>query len=78
MKTPMQQIKEVIENALWDHPNVHELIVNWIDDNMAELLLTEKEIIEEAFEDGLAHYPNDSDPRYSRDYYNENFNTKEQ
>jgi hypothetical protein len=49
MKTPMQQIKELLENALWDHPNVNELIVNWIDDNMSELLLTEREIIEDAF-----------------------------
>jgi hypothetical protein len=52
MKTPMQQIKELLENALWDHPNVNELIVNWIDDNMSELLLTEREIIEDAFFEG--------------------------
>lgn len=73
MKTPIQQIKEVIENALWDHPNVNESIVNWIDDNMSELLLTEKEIIEEAFLDGYTHSPDDGFPEYARDYYNEKF-----
>ena len=73
MKTPIQQIKEVIENALWDHPKVNELIVNWIDDNMSELLLTEKEIIEEAFLDGYTHSPDDGFPEYARDYYNEKF-----
>jgi hypothetical protein len=77
MKTPMQQIKEVIENALWDHPNVHELIVNWIDDNMAELMLTEREIIEDAFLHGCHSVPDDGFPISAKDYYNENFNNKE-
>ena len=73
MKTPIQQIKDIIENALWDHPNVNELIVNWIDDNMSELLLTEKEIIEEAFLDGYTHSPDEGFPEYAKDYYNEKF-----
>lgn len=73
MKTPIQQIKELLENALWDHPNVNELIVNWIDDNMSELLLTEREIIEEAFLDGYTHSPDDNFPEYAKDYYNEKF-----
>jgi hypothetical protein len=72
MKTPMQQIKELLENALWDHPNVNELIVNWIDDNMSELLLTEREIIEDAFfEGGLFNEP--YEPLTGADYYNINF-----
>jgi hypothetical protein len=72
MKTPMQQIKELLENALWDHPNVNELIVNWIDDNMSELLLTEREIIEDAFfEGGLSNEP--YEPLMGADYYNINF-----
>ena len=71
----MQQIKEIIDNALWDHPNVHELIVNWIDDNMAELMLTEKEIIQEAFLDGYTHSPDEGFPEYAKTYYNEKFKT---
>lgn len=37
----MQQIKDVIENANWDSPSCNEQIVNWIDENMTELLLME-------------------------------------
>jgi hypothetical protein len=72
MKTPMQQIKNQLENALWDHPKVNELIVNWIDDNMSELLLTEREIIEDAFfEGGLSNEP--YEPMTGGDYYRINF-----
>ena len=45
MKTPLQQIKDVIDNANWDSPSCYEKIVNWIDDNMEELLLTESKAI---------------------------------
>lgn len=74
MKTPMQQIKEIIENALWDHPNVHELIVNWIDDNMAELLLTEREIIQDALIKGDQKGHFISPEQEAEIYYNEKFN----
>lgn len=45
MKTPMQQIKDVIDNANWDSPSCNEQIVNWIDDHISELLLTETNAI---------------------------------
>lgn len=73
MKTPIQQIKDFIENADWDSPEVNERIVNWIDDNMSELLETEKEIIEEAFLDGYTHSPDEDFPAYAREYYYEKF-----
>jgi hypothetical protein len=60
MKTPMQQIKELLENALLGLTRIvnERSIVNWIDDNMSELLLTEREIIEDAFfEGGLTNEP---------------------
>lgn len=72
MRTPVQQIKDLIENADWDSPEVNERIVNWIDDNMSELLLTEREIIEDAFfEGGLSNEP--YEPLTGADYYNINF-----
>jgi hypothetical protein len=47
-------------------------LVNWIDDNMTELLLTEKEIIEDAFfEGGLTNEP--YEPMTGGDYYRINF-----
>jgi hypothetical protein len=53
-------------------PVVNEVIVNWIDDNMSELLLTEREIIEDAFfEGGLSNEP--YEPLTGADYYNINF-----
>ena len=72
MKTPMQQIKELLENTDWDSPMCYERIVNYIDDNMTELLLTEKEIIEDAFmEGGLTNDP--YYPMMPEDYYRETF-----
>jgi deoxyxylulose-5-phosphate synthase len=72
MKTPMQQIKNQLENANWDSPVVYERLVNWIDDNMTELLLTEKEIIEDAFfEGGLTNEP--YEPMTGGYYYRINF-----
>ena len=72
MKTPMQQIKDQLENTDWDSPVVYERLVNWIDDNMTELLLTEKEIIEDAFmEGGLTNEP--YEPMTGGDYYRINF-----
>lgn len=73
MKTPMQELIEKLNNVKPNQFCSIETIRDWAE----SLLDKEKEIIEEAFSDGLSHYPNDSDPRYVRDYYNENFNSKE-
>ena len=77
MKTPMQHIKDLIE-VNGDHPVIKQLIVNWISDNMDELMLTEREIIETAFLHGWGLSSEDDFTEYVRDYYNEKFNTKEQ
>ena len=70
MKTPVQKFYDFLEQNQYFVDNV--LYAKY-----RELIKEEKEIIEEAFSDGLTHYPNDSDPRYVRDYYNETFKTKE-
>jgi hypothetical protein len=66
--TPIQIIKNHLEYHNWETANPHETFLNWLEDNLAELLDAEKEIIVDAFfEGGLTNEP--YEPMTGEDYY---------
>ena len=66
--TPIQIIKNQLEWHNWKTANPHETFLNWLEDNLAELLDVEKEIIVDAFfEGGLTNEP--YEPMTGEDYY---------
>jgi hypothetical protein len=70
--TPIQIIKNQLEYHNWETANPHETFLNWLEDNLAELLDAEKEIIVDAFfEGGLTNEP--YEPMTGEDYYYINF-----
>ena len=70
--TPIQIIKNQLEYHNWETANPHETFLNWLEDNLAELLDAEKEIIVDAFfEGGLTNEP--YEPMTGEDYYYTNF-----
>lgn len=83
----MQKLEEIIlkrrDQAISHFQNyprwsdIYETKIFFCDDILEiidYLAQEEKDVITDAFLDGLTHYPNDGDPRYVRDYYNEKFN----
>jgi len=70
--TPIQIIKNQLEYHNWETANPHETFLNWLEDNLAELLDAEKEIIVDAFfEGGLTNEP--YEPMTGEDYYYTNY-----
>ena len=70
--TPIQIIKNQLEYHNWETANPHETFLNWLEDNLAELLEVEKEIIVDAFfEGGLTNEP--YEPMTGEDYYYTNY-----